>query len=109
MNYPVRLTSAALRDLEEIFLWIEEHDSLEKAGNVLDRLYETTAKFSAMPRRGSRPSELPPGTEAEYYQIFFKPYRIIYEVALREVVVHAILDGRRNLQSLLLKRLLGEH
>ena len=108
MNYPLRWTSAALRDLEEIGLWIAEHDSFEKAGYVLDRLDETIAKLSTMPRRGSRPSDLPPIMEAEFRQIFFKPYRILYEITPREVVIHAIVDGRRNLQSLLLRRLLGE-
>jgi toxin ParE1/3/4 len=109
MNYPIRWTSAALRDLEEPGFWIAEHDSPEKAGYVLDRLDESIAKLSTMPRRGSHPHELPPGTEAEFRQIFFKPYRIIYEVAAREVIIHALVDGRRNLQSLLLRRLLGKH
>lgn len=106
MKHPVRITSAAWRDLEEICTWIAEHDAPEKAGYVLDRLTEAAEKVAAMPHRGSRPDELPPGTEGEFRQVFFKPYRIVYEIAGGEVVIHLIADGRRNLQSLLLRRLL---
>jgi len=60
-----------------------------------------------MPHRGSRPSELPPGTEGEFRQVLFKPYRVIYEVSGNEVVILLIADGRRSLQSLLLRRILG--
>jgi toxin ParE1/3/4 len=105
MIYPVRITSAAWRDLEEIYAWIAEHDSPEKAGYVLDRLIETAEKVAASPSRGSRPRELSLRTEIEYRQILFKPYRIIYEVTRNEVVIHLVADGRRNLQSLLLRRL----
>jgi toxin ParE1/3/4 len=105
--YPVRITSAAWRDLEEICTWIAEHDSPRKAEHVLDRLSATAAKIAEMPHRGSRPAELPPGTEGEYRQVFFKPYRLIYEFSGTEVIILLIADGRRNLQSLLLRRLLG--
>jgi toxin ParE1/3/4 len=45
--------------------------------------------------------------EAEFRQVFFKPYRVIYEVRRNEVVIHLIADSRRNLQALLLRRLVG--
>ena len=107
MIYPVRITSAAWRDLEEIHTWIAENDSPENADYVLDRLSEVAETIAALPRRDSRPKELPTGIEAEYRQVFFKPYRVIYEVLRNEVVIHLIADGRRNLQSLLMRRLTG--
>jgi toxin ParE1/3/4 len=107
MIYPVRITSAAWRDLEEIHNWIAEHDSAEKADYVLDRLSEAAESISALPHRGTRPKELPPGMEVEYRQVFFKPYRVIYEIMRDEIVIHLIADGRRNLQSLLMRRLTG--
>ena len=107
MTYPVRLTSAAWRDLEEICVWIAEHDCPENAGRVLDRLSETAQSIAALSQRGSRPEELPRGMEGEFRQVFFKPYRVIYEVTRNEVVIHLVADGRRNLQSLLFRRLMG--
>jgi toxin ParE1/3/4 len=103
--FPVRITSAASRDLEDIYDWIAENDSIENAGYVLDQFWETAEAVAAPPERGSHPKELPPGMESQYRQVFFKPYRIIYEVCRSEILIHLIADGRRNLQSLLLSRL----
>ena len=41
----------------------------------------------------------------DFRQVFFKPYRVVYEIMRDEVVIHLIADGRRNLRSLLLRRL----
>jgi toxin ParE1/3/4 len=105
MAYTVRITSAALRDLEDIYDWIAEHDSPNKADYVLDRLSEAAESIAVLPHRGSIPKELPPGMEAEYRQAFFKPYRVIYEVMDDEVIIHLIVDGRRNLHARLMRRL----
>ncbi|MGO8934356.1 MAG: type II toxin-antitoxin system RelE/ParE family toxin [Terracidiphilus sp.] len=105
MKYRVQVTDDALHDLADIYDWIADHDSPAKADHVLDRLTETVEGIAMLPHRGSRPRELSPGLQAEYRQVFFKPYRLIYEVVGTDVVVHVIADGRRNLQSLLLQRL----
>ena len=112
MNYPIRITKAARRDLEEIYTWIAEHDSVSHADHVLDRvaqIVENITTFpergSRFPERGSRPQELRPGMRTDCRQVFFKPYRVIYQVRPTEVVIVLIADGRRNLQSLLLRRL----
>jgi toxin ParE1/3/4 len=105
MNYPVRITSAARRDLEDIHNWIAENDSPENADYVLDRISEIAENIANFPQRGSCPKELPPGVKTQYRQVFFKPYRVIHQVIRSEVVIHLIADGRRNMQSLLLRRL----
>ena len=43
---------------------------------------------------------------AEYREAHFKPYRIIYRVANQTVEVYCVLDGRRDMQALLQRRLL---
>jgi toxin ParE1/3/4 len=105
MNYTVRITTAAVRDLEEIVAWISEYDSPADAGHVLDRLLAAAESITALPQRGSRPRELPPEIGMELHQVYFKPYRVICEIVHDQVVIHLIADGRRNLQSLLLRRL----
>jgi len=107
MNYAIRITSGACRDLEDIHTWIAENDSIESADRVLECLWEAAESVAALPSRGTRPKELPHGMEAEFRQVFFKPYRVIYEVRRSEVVIHLIADERRNLHSLLLRRLTG--
>jgi hypothetical protein len=44
---------------------------------------------------------------SEYRQIFFKPYRLIYRVHLKQVILYVITDGCRDMGSLLARRLLG--
>ncbi|MBA3017875.1 MAG: type II toxin-antitoxin system RelE/ParE family toxin, partial [Desulfobacteraceae bacterium] len=43
----------------------------------------------------------------DYREIFFKPYRIIYRIDNENVYVYLIVDGRRDMQTLLQRRLLG--
>jgi len=105
MNYSVFFTRAAERDLEEIHAWIAEHDSRANADYVLDRLTEAAVSIAALPLRGSRPRELSPAMDDDIRQVFFKPYRVIYQVRQSDVIIHLIADGRRNLKSLLLQRL----
>jgi toxin ParE1/3/4 len=44
---------------------------------------------------------------SEYRQVFFKPYRLICRVHAQRVVIYVVADGRRDTQSLLMRRLLG--
>jgi len=60
-----------------------------------------------MPERGSYPRELLDLGIKDYRQVVFKPYRLIHRVMGRDVVVFVIADGRRDMQSLLTRRLLG--
>ncbi len=106
MIYPVRITAAARRDLQEIYDWTAEHDSLSHAGYVLDHISEAVDSLAKLPDRGSRPPELPYGMNAGYRQVFFKPYRVIYQVRKSEIIIYLIADGRRNLQDVLLRRLM---
>lgn len=107
MKYRLLITDAAIQDLEEIFDWIAEHDSPAKADALLDRILQVTESIAALPGRGSRPPELPADPSSGVRQVYFKPYRIIYEIDGSRIIVHLIADGRRNMQSLLLRRLLG--
>ena len=63
--------------------------------------------LSAAPTRGSQPMELRGLGDQQYHQVFFKPYRLIYRVVDERVAVYLIADGRRDMQSLLSRRLLG--
>ena len=107
MRLEVVLTRDAEQDLEDLYAYIAEFDSPENADAVLERLLETTESLATHPDRGSQPKELRSVGMQEYRQVFFKPYRIIYQVLAGQVVIYLIADGRRDLQTLLSRRLLG--
>ena len=106
-SFEVLLTEGAEQDLESIHDHIAEFDCLANANFVLDELLIVVDGLSKFPERGSYPKELVGLGVKEYRQTFFKPYRLIYRVSGQQVIVLLIADGRRDMQSLLARRLLG--
>lgn len=106
MSFSVLLTDDAARDLDEIFDYIDRHDVPGKADYVLEQIEKVFNSLSGNPRRGVYPRELLSIGIREYREIFFKPYRIIYRIIEKKVVVLLVVDGRRNLQEILQRRLL---
>lgn len=106
MVFGVYLTEDASRDLEDLYDYIESHDAPGKADYVLDQIEKVFSDLSENPERGAYPKELLAVGLREYREIFFKPYRIIYRVMDDNVYVMVIADGRRDMQSLLQRRLL---
>jgi toxin ParE1/3/4 len=101
------LTDGAEQDLEAIHDYISEFDCVANANCVLDELMDVVESLSRVPERGSYPKELVSLGIKEYRQTVFKPYRVIYRVTGRQVIIYLIADGRRDMQSVLSRRLLG--
>lgn len=108
MPYRVLLTQDAVNDLEELDTWIATNDSPERADYVLDRISKVFQKLTEPPERGTYPKELSALGIREFREVFFKPYRIIYRVERRSVYIYLIADGRRDMQTLLSRRLLTD-
>jgi toxin ParE1/3/4 len=104
--YEVLLTQGAERDLEEIFDYIAEFDNRKNAEQLLDRVMDVVQSLEKIPQRGSHPKELLALGIKGYRQVSFKPYRVIYRIDGIRVLIYLIVDGRRDLQSLLARRLL---
>ena len=106
MPFAVLLTKDAARDLNELYDYIAVHDSPRKADYVLERIEKVLSTLSEFSERGVYPKELLKLGIREYREIFFKPYRIIYRVIDKNVYVLLVVDGRRDMYSLLKRRLL---
>jgi toxin ParE1/3/4 len=106
-RHAVLLTEGAERDLESIHDYIAEFDCVANANHVLDQLMVLVQGLAQSPERGSYPKELVALGIKEYRQTTFKPYRVIYRVVESQVVIYLIVDGRRDMQSALVRRLLG--
>lgn len=105
--FEVLVTAGAEQDIESIYDYIAEGDSVANANHVLDQLMNVVNSLSRFPERGGYPKELVHLGIKEYRQAWFKPYRLIYRVIDRQVVIYLIADGRRDTQSLLARRLLS--
>ena len=106
-KFEVLLTEGAEQDLESIHDYISDFDCVANANYVLDELAEVVGSLSKFPERGSYPKELVSLGIKEYRQTLFKPYRVIYRVTGSQVIIYLIADGRRDMQSVLARRLLG--
>lgn len=106
-RHEVLLTRGAEQDLEAIHAYIAEFDSVANADRVLDRLLVVVEVLSQFPERGSYPKELLALGIKDYRQTAVKPYRVVYRVLGGQVVIYLIADGRRDMQSVLARRLLG--
>lgn len=107
VHFDVLMTAGAERDLESIYDYIAEFDCTANADYVLDQLNDVLENLARFPERGSHPKELVTLGIKEYRQAMFKPYRVIYRIIDTQVVIYVIADGRRDMQSLLARRLLG--
>ena len=103
----VLLTAGAEQDLEGIHDYISTFDCMANANHVLDGLLNVVESLAEFPERGSYPKELVGLGIKEYRQTFFTPYRVIYRVTGDQVTIYLIADGRRDMQSVLSRRLLG--
>ena len=106
MTYQVNIISYAEDDLFDIYAYILEHDSRQSAEYVFNEIEKVCDSLEHMPQRGHIPPELSRINVVQFLELHFKPYRVIYEIEGKKVFVHCILDGRRDLQELLARRLL---
>jgi len=106
MPFSVMLTNDAVRDLNQLYDYIDLHEVPGKADHILEQIENLLTSLSELPERKTHPNELISLGIKEYREIFFKPYRIIYRIIEQNVYVLLIVDGRRDMQSLLQQRLL---
>lgn len=106
MAFHVQLTEDAARDLAEIFDYLDRYHSPARATDVLEQVERRFLSLSDYPHSGSHPKELLDLGIQEYREVLCHPYRIIYRVLGQIVYVLVIADGRRDMQTLLQRRLL---
>jgi toxin ParE1/3/4 len=106
VKYTIEIIIDAENDLWEIYRYAAKNDYIEKADRLIDNIEKTIVTLGTLPFRGNYPPELERIGVLEFREVFFKPYRIIYQVMKSIVYVHCILDGRRDLTDLLQNRLL---
>jgi toxin ParE1/3/4 len=105
MPYSVVFAVSAQHDLRAIHTYIARNDSLESADYVAREIVRAALTLRDLPDRGAHPPELLTEGSRKYRQIFFKPYRIVYLVRANTVIIYVIADGRRDMTSLLTRRL----
>ena len=104
-KYAVQWTAAAARDLEITVDYIAE-ESPEQALIMLQKIRDRASKLCTIPERGRIVPELKLYGISLYHELIISPSRIIYRISDRAVYVYAVIDSRRNLEDILLTRLI---
>ena len=108
MKYKVNVIKSAEDDLFELYKYFYFNDCEENADRILAKLEEIITSLQDFPTRGHIPLELNLLGIEDFLEINYKPFRVIYQILGEVVFVHCVLDGRRDMQKLLLERLIRE-
>lgn len=104
-RFRVRWTEVAQGDLQRILDFIAARSPLnaEKVAVRLEALASTLERF---PNRGRVVPELARAGMSEWRELVSAPWRLIFRLDGKTVVVLALVDSRRNLDELLFERMM---
>ena len=105
-SFEVVWAEVAIQDLERIVDFIEPEAPMA-AQRLFDRIAEQSITLETLPFRGRVVPELARYEIIVYRELLIPPYRLMYRVDGDRVLVVAVFDGRRDLESILLARLSG--
>ncbi len=106
MSFDVEFTTGARQDLLKIYRYIKADERPETAKQLYETLSQACDSLSQNPERGHVPSELKGLSETLCRQIVIKNFRIIYQIVGKVVIIHGIIDGRRNIRETIRQRVL---
>ena len=102
--YVVAFAAVAQGDLQAIVAYIAA-DNPRVALRVLDQIEAQCAALDRMPERGRVVPELAAFGIRTYRELVVSPWRVVYRISGMTVSILAVVDGRRNIEDVLLDRL----
>ncbi len=103
MDYSLKWTSTAKNDLTEIIKYIA-FDNIEIAKEKLKKIKEYVEQIKIFPEKGRIVPELYKENISNYREAIISPWRIIYSIDKEIIHVLAVIDGRRNIEDILMRR-----
>ena len=104
-KYAVILSNFAEDDLKEIIEYYQEINS-EFSRNLFLAIEDKVKDLKDFPELGRIVPELEKQNILEYRELIEGNYRIIYAIQDKYVTIHTIVDSRRNLEELIIKKLM---
>ncbi|MCD4775951.1 MAG: type II toxin-antitoxin system RelE/ParE family toxin [Candidatus Aegiribacteria sp.] len=102
--YQVLWADVAKNDLKEILEYIAIDNRLS-ALEIFQEIKQRASSLYTFPERGRVVPELLDQGILIYREIVVPPWKIIYRISDKFVYVLSVLDSRRNVEDILLKRL----
>jgi toxin ParE1/3/4 len=103
-KYQVVWSNIAENDLRNIIEYIAD-DSPPNALKIFKSIKQKISSLTTFPERGRIVPELRDQGILQYRELVISPWRILYRISEMKVFVLSVLDSRRNIEDILLKRL----
>jgi len=103
-EYKVYWAEVAEEDLRAIIEYIRA-DNPSLAKDNLRKIRSKTSNFHPFPQRGRVVPELKGCGILQYRELVIPPWRVIYRISEFEVYVLLVIDSQRNVEDILLERL----
>ena len=104
-TYKIIWAESAEKDLGGILAYVAR-DNPTHALKIFRTIKSKTSNLYHAPTRGRIIPELQEQGVLQYRELVISPWRVMYRIAGQSVLVLAILDSRRNIEDILLGRLL---
>ncbi|MCQ8105791.1 type II toxin-antitoxin system RelE/ParE family toxin [Methylomonas sp. SURF-2] len=102
----VQWTKTARNDLRQVVAYLKTR-SPASAASLLAEIKSKVFQLDRLAERGRVAPELLAQCVFQFRELLVSHWRIIYKIDGNDVRVLAVLDSRRNLEDLLLERMLG--
>ena len=109
MSLKIVILQSAETDLKELRIYLTERFSVQTWQSTYASLKAAIRHLATLPYAGSIPDEIEKLNLGQYRQILSGMNRIVYEVRGQTIYIHLIVDSRKSLPALLMKRLLRGH
>jgi addiction module RelE/StbE family toxin len=103
-KYFIKWTAPARKDINEIIDYISK-TNISYAVKILNSIEKNVKKLDMFPERHRIVPELEKYGYLTYREIIVEYWRIIYKIENNYVYIMLVIDGRRNLEDLLLKKI----
>ena len=103
-DYKVLWADTAEEDLKSIIEYIYV-DSPSAARDSLRKIKTKASNLCSFPQRGRVVPELKEHGIFQYRELIIPPWRMIYRISEEQVYVLSVIDSRRNVEDVLLERL----
>jgi plasmid stabilization system protein ParE len=104
-KYVVKWAAPARDDLEGIVAYIAQ-TNIAYAVKVLDKIELAVENLTASPKRGRIVPELERYGYVLYREIIVDYWRIMYKIENDTVYIMVVIDGRRNVEDIILKKIM---
>ena len=94
----------AEEDLDEIASYYFSR-SPDYVGRIISEFEENVMSLQKHPKSGRIIPELERQGIMQYRELIQEYYRIVYEISENKVIVHTIIDGRRNFEDIIISKL----